>query len=311
MSLANPALPRRTHAADRRCSGRCFFLSPSRKTNRILGYCLGYALFRHPAVRLTAFLFHSNHWHLVLSADDGDLSSFFALFNSLVARAMNCHLRRGENLWVPGGTPKRPIFGVEGIWDQLTYCTVNPVKDGMVESPEAWPGLISLPEDVGTKTFRFERPEEFFRAEGDDAMPDAVEFTLEPPVELESMDPEEFRREYRERLDARVAKVHVERRGKPFMGAQQIRDQDPLASAGDTFPDRDRDPRIVCKDKDQRIGILRWLSEFRFAHRVAYFFWSRGARDTIFPAYTYLMRVRHGVRCRDPALFGEAAFAAA
>lgn len=311
MSLANPALPRRSYTADRRCSDRRFFLRPHPKTDQILGYCLGYALSRHPAVRLTAFVFLSTHYHLFVSADDGDLASFFGQLNSLIARAMNCRLRRGENLWSPGGTRKRPIFGEEGIWDQLTYCTVNPTKDGLVERPEAWPGLISMPEDVGTKTFRFERPDVFFRDEGDAAMPDAVEFMLEPPVELEAMDPAEFRREYRRQLDARVARVHEERRGKPFMGAQQIRDQNPLASAGDTFPDRDRDPRIVCKNKVQRIGILRWLSEFRLAHTVAYFFWSRGARDTVFPAYTYLMRVRHGVRCRDPVLFGEAGFAAA
>ena len=62
MTLANPSFPRRSHAASRRCSRRCFFLRPSRKTDRVLGYCLGYVLSKLPTVRLTAFAFLSNHY---------------------------------------------------------------------------------------------------------------------------------------------------------------------------------------------------------------------------------------------------------
>lgn len=305
MTLANPSFPRRSYAANRRCSRRCFFLRPSGKTDRVLGYCLGYTLRKFPTTRLTAYTFLSNHYHFVVSDDEGNLKGFFALLNSLIARCLNCVLGRGENLWAPGGAERSAIFDVESLWEQLVYCTVNPTKDGLVETPEAWPGLLSLPEDVGAKTFRFERPNRFFRSEGENAMPEFVEFELEIPVEFESMPLEEFRREYRRRLDAEVVRVHRVRRGKPFMGAQQIRDQNPKASAGDTFPDRDLNPRIACKSKEKRRGILRWLSEFRLAHSVAWFFWSRGNRDTVFPAYTDLMRTRYRVRCRDPVLLSE------
>jgi hypothetical protein len=311
MTLPNPSFPRRSYAASRRCSRRCFFLRPSPKTDRVLGYCLGYVLGKVPTARLTAFAFLSNHYHFVISDEEGKLREFFTLLNSLIARCMNCVLGRGENFWAPGGTPRAAIFGLEGLWEQLVYCTINPTKDGLVESPEDWPGLLSLPEDVGAKTFRFERPDRFFRSEGEGAMPDFVEFELEVPVELEHMPLDAFRREYRRRLDAAVAQVHAERRGKPFMGARQILDQDPKAAAGDTFPDRDRSPRVVCKNEKQRRGILRWLSEFRLAHAVAWLFWSRGDRETVFPPYTDLMRARYRVRCRDPVLLGEASLAPA
>jgi hypothetical protein len=302
MSLPNPAVPRLSYAVSRRCARRCFFLRPSPKTNRVFGYCLGYALDRSPTVRLTAFMVHVNHYHMVISADDASLAEFFALLNSLLARAMNCHLGRGENFWAPGGTPRVGIFDEEALWEQLVYCTINPTKDGLIETPEAWPGLLSLPEDVEAKTFRFQRPDKFFRSEGEEAMPEWVEFELVRPVELEDMDLDAFRTEYRRRLDEAVARVHAERAaaGKGFMGAQLVRDRDPMTAAGDTFPDRDLTPRVACKDKRRRRGVLRWISEFRLAHTIAWFFWSRGDRNVIFPAHTYLMRARYGVRCRDP-----------
>ena len=75
-----------------------------------------------------------------------------------------------------------------------------------------------------------------------------------------------------------------------------------FAAAGDTRPARDLDPRVACKDKQTRRAALRWLSEFRFAHTVAWTLWSQGHRDVEFPFGTYWMRTRYQVRCRDPVL---------
>jgi hypothetical protein len=44
---------------------------------------------------------------------------------------------------------------------QLLYLWTNPVKDGLVERPEAWPGLMFLPEDFG-RTIVARKPEGAF-----------------------------------------------------------------------------------------------------------------------------------------------------
>jgi putative transposase len=301
MSYPQPSLPGRTYAISRRCSLRSFFLRPSPETNQVLGYCLGVALGRHPTVRLLAFTFLSNHYHNNASDDLGDLSSFYRDLNGLIARAMNCHLGRGESFWSPGGVPKVPIFDDEALWEQLVYTSSNPVKDGLVSSPEAWPGLISTPEDVETKVFRFERPEKFFRSSGKGMLPEVVEFVLERPLEFDHMSLEDFKREYRRRLDDDIRRIHDSMRaeGRAFMGAPAILAKNPMERAGDSFPDRDTAPRAACRDSMRR-RFLRWLSEFRIAHRVAWLQWSSGARDVLFPYGTYWMRVKYGVRCRDP-----------
>ena len=302
MSLPNPVLPDRSVAVSRRCARRCLFLRPSREANEFVGYCLGVARRNHPSVRLSALAVLGNHHHQVAGDEEGELSSFYRDFHGLLARGLNCVLGRGETFWAPGGTPKVLICDEESLWEQLVYVAVNPVRHGLVEKPELWPGLISRPEDVGTKTFRFERPEKFFRHDVPDALPPVVEFQLELPLEFADMDPEAFRQEYRRRVDERVAKLRAERKreGLGFTTPQQIRDQNPLDSVGDTFPDRDLSPRVACKDPARRAGMLLWISTFRLAHWCAWQLWSRGDREVLFPYGTYLMQRRYRVRCRDP-----------
>ncbi len=94
------------------------------------------------------------------------------------------------------------------------------------------------------------------------------------------------------------------------MPPKAILKQNPKEAAGDTFPDRDLNPRVACKDPRVRCGILRWLSEFRFAHNVAWQLWSSGIRDVLFPYGTYWMRVKYRVRCRDPGLLSGELFPA-
>ncbi|MGB0685726.1 MAG: hypothetical protein ACPGQD_06040, partial [Planctomycetota bacterium] len=112
--------------------------------------------------------------------------------------------QRGENLWSSDGLKRSLIFDEAALWDQLTYCAVQPAKDGLVPDPRRWPGLISQPEDVGVTEFRFRRPDRFFRSEGEVVLPEQVSFTLERPVELEHLSDEEFSEAYRELLDQRI-----------------------------------------------------------------------------------------------------------
>lgn len=119
------------------------------------------------------------------------------------------------------------------------------------------------------------------------------------PPGYDDMTVEQVRAHFRKLLDERVAQIHAERRAAGllrFMGAQAVRNQDPLESAGDTFPSFGRNPRIACRDSARRPGLLAQLRAWRTAYRVAYGLWRAGQRDVEFPPGTYGIRRFHGAR---------------
>ncbi|MCO5171313.1 MAG: hypothetical protein M9894_33850 [Planctomycetes bacterium] len=155
-------MPGRTHSVTRRTARRCFFLAPREEVNRILLYALGVALSRHD-LALHAFMAESTHHHLVVG--DGDerscLSDALGSFHSLTARALNAFYGRGENLWTTGSYDNVEVHDLPTLEEQLLYAWSNPVKDGLVERPEDWPGVKFLPEDFG-RTITVPRPESAF-----------------------------------------------------------------------------------------------------------------------------------------------------
>ncbi|MCO5172511.1 MAG: hypothetical protein M9894_39945 [Planctomycetes bacterium] len=162
MSIARRLVPGRTHTATRRTARRCFFLTPSPEVNQVVLYALGVAVNRH-GVDLHAFMAESTHHHTCATDDapEARLSDFFESFHSLTARALNAHYGRGENFWCVGSYDNVEVFDKATLEEQLLYLWSNPVKDGLVERPEDWPGVRFLPEDFG-RTVTVARPESAF-----------------------------------------------------------------------------------------------------------------------------------------------------
>lgn len=161
--LPRRLVPGQIHAVTRRVRDRTFLLRPGPVVNQVLLYSLGVALERHP-VDLFALMAMSNHVHSN-SGDRGGESSalpdFLRDFHCFVARALNAHYGRGENFWRVGSYDNVEIHDQESLEEQLLYLWTNPVKDGLVERPEDWPGVKFLPEDFG-RTFTIERPDNAF-----------------------------------------------------------------------------------------------------------------------------------------------------
>lgn len=160
MSLPRRLVPGRTHSVTRRTVQRCPLLTPRKEVNQILLFTLGVALSRHD-VKLHAFMTSPTHHHT--TATDGDecsyLSDVLGTFHSLAARGLNAYYGRGENLWCDGSYDNAEVLGENpSIEDQVLYVWTQPVKDGLVERPEDWPGPKFLPEDFG-RTITIPRPE--------------------------------------------------------------------------------------------------------------------------------------------------------
>ena len=178
MGYSRRLLPQQTHSVTRRAAGRCFWLRPDAFTNGVILYAIGRASQLNPSVDLHAFVAESNHTHSNLTdtrREDtkvSELSRFFQSLNRLIAAALNTRYGRGENLWAPESFDNTEVHGQQSLEQQLLYLWTNPVKDGLVERPEDWPGVIFLPEDFG-KTFKVQKPSgAFFGGRRPDAWTD-------------------------------------------------------------------------------------------------------------------------------------------
>jgi REP element-mobilizing transposase RayT len=278
----------------RRCTQRQFLLRPSDTTNRILGYCLALAVHRYP-VHLHAYCFLSNHVHLVLTDPSGLLPEFMRYLNEMIARAINASLGRWESLWGPRSYNSTCLETPDTIVDKVAYTLANPVVARLVRRARRWPGVWSDPRHVDAGPRYFVRPDGFFRRKG--PTPESVRLQLVRPPGFESTADFVTRveDELRRREDAAVADAH--RRGDSFVGERAILSQRPTDSPASVEPRRGLSPRIAASDRSSRIEAIQRLKEFLASYREAWRAFRAGVANVLFPAGTYLLRVRHGVRC--------------
>jgi putative transposase len=157
--------PGATYLVTRRCSERRFFLRPSRFVNAIFLFVLAVAAKRF-GIRVHAFCVLSNHFHLVVTDPDARLPAFVQYLCSLVARATNALHGRWEAFWAPGSYSAVRLESSEDVIAKIAYTLANPVAAGLVRHARDWPGLRTLPEELGRATLVAARPTTFFRRKG-------------------------------------------------------------------------------------------------------------------------------------------------
>ncbi len=294
MTAPRQVLQGTTYLITRRCLHRQFLLRPSRLTNAIFLYVLALAAKRY-AVRVHAYCVLSNHFHLVVTDTAAQLPAFEQYLDGLVARAVNASLGRWESFWAPGSYSAVALESSADVVRKIAYALVNPVAAGLVRAGREWPGLWSAPEAIGGPAIVANRPEKFFRARG--YLPDTIELELSVPEGFDSA--EGFRAE----LEPAIASVEDQairdhaRRRVGFLGAARVLAQRPWARPASGAPRRQLNPRVASRDKWKRIEALCRLGEFVAAYRDALRRFCAGCRDACFPRGTYLLRVRHRVRC--------------
>jgi REP element-mobilizing transposase RayT len=286
-----PILPGATYLVTRRCTQRQFLLVPKRRTTQIFHYCLAYAAQR-TGVEVHAVIVMSNHYHLVVTDPRGVLPLFVECLNKLVAKCVNASLGRWENFWASEPASYVQLLDVDAVIDKLAYLLANPVDAALVENGYEWPGLrLGRPGSYPTG-----RPDIFFREEG--AMPMSLRLELTPPPGLAG-------RQAQKRIKEAVAerecdaRARVRREGRSFLGARAILRQNPFDSPRTIEPRRQLSPRIASRNKWLRIETLTGCAAFVRDHARALARWFEGKRTAVFPVGTYLMRIRHGVRCAE------------
>ena len=285
----------------RRCSERRFFLRPDPETNNAFIYCLAVAAQRY-GVKVIFTVTMSNHHHTGVVDTKGTLPDFLAHFHKLVAKHQNALRGRWEAMWAVEQTSVVELVEPEDIFEKMVYAFVNPVADHLVEKAHHWPGVNSLAATSAGRPLAANRPQTFFRPDGD--MPTTVVLPLFLPPALVPDSRAEFvgRLEERIRVAEQAAATERARTDKRIVGRAVVRAQHWNDSPRSRELRRGLDPRVACKNTWRRIEALArnkvWLDGYRRA-RAAFL---AGVRAT-FPAGTFWLQRYAGVAC-DPIASG-------
>jgi len=125
---------------------RCFqgrlLLRPSKRTNEVLGGVLARAA-RFYGVEVFAFVFASNHVHLLVRAPNGNLSKFMQFLLGNVARKVGWMTGWRGSFW-ERRFAAHPVLDDGALLERLHYILAHGVKEGLVRRCRSWPGLSCL-----------------------------------------------------------------------------------------------------------------------------------------------------------------------
>jgi len=296
-----------TYLVTRRCVDRQYLLTPRGKASEIFGYSLAKSIQEH-GLQLHAAVTMPNHYHCVITDPRGVIDEQCRDANSLSARSLNAHYGRWESLWSSQGLSVVRLDGPEDVMEKLVYVTTNPVTAGLVDRPADWPGLRTLPSHTLHRARVLQRPKTRFFAHS--KLPEAVELEVTVPPQFGHLDPEEFVRQFQERVDTEVEALRAQRKakGQTVLGARAVQRQPIQGRPKTPAKRRQRDPAIACKNTKRRIELLRDQKRFRSRYRDCRSRRASGEKNVLFPAGTLLLARQGWVICeRAPPQHHQAA----
>ncbi len=293
--MAHPRriVPGETYLITRRCYQRTFRLCPGPETNRIFMYCLAFAT-RKTGVVLHAACVMSNHHHLVVTDTRGALPDFLRELHRLTAKAMNALQGEWENLWAAEPASVVRLVTDGDVEEKIAYVAANPVAAGLVNHPDAWPGVLVW----GQRTLQVRRPSAYFSSEG--ICPETLTLAVEPPARRndDGLSLVEWFGRVGRIVSGKVAAAHraVQNEGREFLGAAAVMSASFMGRASSYEDKRGRIPTFAARVRYIWDRLRRVEQDFRRRYQAARKAWRGGDRDVSFPLGTWAMRVFHGAR---------------
>src|SRR5690606_14798724 len=100
----------------------------------------------------------------------------------------------------------------QAIVEKIAYVMANPVAAGLVRRAALWPGVTTLPEQLGKASWTAQRPDFYFNAENP-VWPAQATLQLAPPP-IDSMSLEDTVQAVRDELVTLEEQAHTEVRRK-------------------------------------------------------------------------------------------------
>jgi len=295
VTLPRPVYPDTTSMITRRCTQRQFLLTPCPKTNNAFIYCLTVAAQRF-GIDVIDFIQMSNHLHDAIYDTLGNAPLFYEHFHKLLAKCINAQLGRWENFFSSEQTCVVRLETEDDLVRKLIYIATNPVKDGLVERVDDWPGASGYRALQNGTTLRATRPKDFFSDDGD--MPDEVTLELKIPSKFDRarvlQRVKEGVEEFEIAEDARRAKE-----GLRVRGAYAIRRQSWRESPTSREPRRNRHPTFTARSAWALAEALQRRYAFLDAYEVAREALVAGLPAT-FPFGTYWLKRFASVAVSQP-----------
>lgn len=127
------------------CIGRLFRLVPNRKTVRLTWACLAAAAQKFRGeIRLHAFKFMSNHYHLLVTDVKGVLPAFMEWFNSLLARSLNASRGESGKNFEPPSYQRIALDDAQRQLQAAAYIVTNGCAAHLVSQSRHWKGVSSI-----------------------------------------------------------------------------------------------------------------------------------------------------------------------
>lgn len=286
--------------------GRQFLLRPDAVVNQIMLFCLFYAA-KECDVLVHSVMVESNHFHAVITDLKGNLSRFMHRLDMLSAKCLIAHWQKQypelylAQIWSTAKYNAVVLPNANAVINAIAYDATNPIKDGLVSDFRDWPGLKSRPGDWLQPARTVQRPLGL-------AFKDSSKKDREVPVKY--VVPPALRDR---RSELAVDDVHARIRdvtrsirkerafaGKGHLGAKAVMAMRPFDSPSTPRIKGKRTPTFAAGGDTELLkeGLKR-VRAFRQGYRDCIQRFLGGARDVVFPAGTYLMRVRFRATCDD------------
>ena len=293
MSLVNAYFPDTTYLLTRRIMKRQFLLSPKYKDIApMIGYAMAYSAKKHN-ITIYAYAGMSNHTHITAHDNDGNLPLFMRDMNRMIAVYINKKFGRFESVW----SSQKPGFTIlpetQDIMDKILYTLLNPVEAELVETHDAWPGLMMKPHQILKDKVIFKRPKQYFSK--NTKYPEQVEIRIGVPKGYNGITRESYVQYLKEQIKERESAKKLSMGNRKFLGRRRVKQFDYKYEPATKQTKRKLNPRVAGKNREILIMWKIIIRDFRLEYRKAWEEYKKGNRDVKFPFGTYKMRVEHRV----------------
>ncbi len=142
--------PGQLYLVTTRCHQARFFLRPDPELNEAVLEWLARAQKDFPSLRILAVCVMSNHLHLVVRDELGELAPWASHFLGNLARAVN-RIRGRSGTCFQRRYSAEPILDEEALIDRIVYVAANPVKAGLCKRVRDWPGVLLVASEGKTQ----------------------------------------------------------------------------------------------------------------------------------------------------------------